>query len=53
MLELVSIMTIFVVATMIIFVVATFGGLVYLLLYLVNKSKYKSKKDIEIQSRKV
>ena len=53
MLELASFITIFIVAAMIIFVVTTFGGLVYLLLYLINKSKYKSKKDIEIQSRKV
>jgi hypothetical protein len=43
MLELASLITIFIVAAMIIIVVATFGGLVYLLLYLVNK--YKNNKE--------
>jgi len=47
MLEMVSVMTIFIVAAMIIFVVATFGGIVYLLLYLVNKHKNSNKKDNE------
>jgi flagellar basal body-associated protein FliL len=47
MLEMVSVMTIFIVAAMIIFVVATFGGIVYLLLHLVNKKKNEkqTKKD--------
>lgn len=47
MLEAVSLMTIFIVAAMIIFVVGTFGGLVYLLLYLVNKHKNSNKKNNE------
>ena len=53
MLELVSFMTIFIVAVMIIFVVATFGGIVYLLLYLVNKHKNKEKKTMSNSIKKV
>ena len=53
MLQLASILATIIFITMTFFIVATMGAIIYLLLYLINKSKYKSKKDIEIQSRKV
>ena len=47
MLEFVSLIAIIIVIIMTLFVVATFGGIVYLLLYLINKHKNKQKKDNE------
>ena len=43
MLEMASLLGIVLVIIMTLFVVITFGGIVYLLLYLVNKNKNKDK----------
>ena len=47
MLEMVSLLGIIIVIIMTLLVVAVFGGLVLLILYLVNKSKNKIKKNNE------
>lgn len=53
MLQLASLAAIIMVIIVTFTIVGTMGGIIYSLLYLINKSKYKNKKGIEIQSRKV